>query len=62
MSSKVGIPDEKGQGNFSQSAADTQFIAVHNNTKEVPGMEATLLMRYKFVEILARIAQQKFTN
>ena len=62
FSAKVGLPDEKGQGNFAPSQVDTQFIAVNNNTVPVPGMDPSCLMRYKFMEILARVSQSKYTN
>ena len=62
FSNKVNIPDEKGKGNFFAGQVDIQFNAVNNGTVPVPGMDPSILMRYKFVEIIARIAQSKYTN
>ena len=61
FSNKVELPDARGQGAFGASQVDTQFIAANNGTHPVPGMDPSILMRYKFVEILARIAQSKYT-
>ena len=62
FSNKVAIPDEKGKGTFFAGQVDIQFNAVNNGTVPVPGMDPSILMRYKFVEIIARIAQSKYTN
>ena len=58
----MNIPDEKGKGTFFAGQVDIQFNAVNNGTVAVPGMDPSILMRYKFVEIIARIAQSKYTN
>lgn len=62
FSNKVELPDGRGQGTFAASQIDTQFIAANNGTVPVPTMDPSILMRYKFVEVLARCAQSKFTN
>lgn len=62
FSNKVELPDPKGQGSFGASQIDTQYIAANNGTHAVQFMDPSILMRYKFVEIIARIAQSKYTN
>ena len=52
------MPDKKG--GLASSSIDTQFIAANNNPVITEGMDNNLLMRYRFLEILARIAKAKF--
>jgi len=62
FSNQVQLPDERGTGTFAASQIDTQFIAANNGTVAMAGMDVNILARYKFVEIIARIAQSKYTN
>mmetsp|Transcript_44849 Transcript_44849/g.59558 ORF Transcript_44849/g.59558 Transcript_44849/m.59558 type:complete len:149 (+) Transcript_44849:1069-1515(+) len=62
LSNRVEFPDPQGQGVFKSSMVDTQYIAANNNTHPIPGLDPSLHARYKFVEVLARIAQAKYTN
>ena len=54
---QVKIPDAE----FAASLIDIKFNAVNNNTVPVPLTDPNLLLRYKFVELLVRIAHEKFT-
>ena len=56
LSNRLELPDQPGQGVFKSSMVDTQYIAANNNTIPIPGLDSSLHCRYKFVEVLARIA------
>ena len=53
------IDDYKGA---TISAIDTCFIGANNNSFKVESMSKELLMRYKFLEIITRIAKAKFVE
>jgi hypothetical protein len=49
--------------NFGQSSSDRMFIAANfrnRETPEVPGMPGNALCRFEFLEIVIRIAREKF--
>ena len=39
---------------------DTNYIAANQNNVPIPGLDPNILCRYKWVEVLARIAQSKY--
>ena len=41
---------------------DNHYIASNNNPHPIPKHDPSILARYKFVEVLARIAQGKYTS
>jgi len=41
---------------------DIFFIAANHNSVEVQGFDPSYLMRYKFIEILVRVAQAKYAD